>query len=80
MALVLEPVEFETCESRSCVEITIVNDRILEIDETFSVVLNRTSDLDSRITLDPTEAEIIIIDDDGTWFHISLLSIFPPNA
>ena len=64
-ALMLESVEFGECETRRCVNITIVDDLVLEMEESFIVVLNRTSQLDSRISLEPTTAEIVIVDDDG---------------
>ena len=43
----------------------IVDDNVAELTERFSVKLNRTVSLDTRITLDPVEAEIEIIDNDG---------------
>ena len=57
---------FEECETRSCIEITIIDDLILEMDEYFSISLERTTDLDIRITLSPTSGEVVIVDDDGT--------------
>ena len=51
--------------------ITVVDDEALEMEERFTVVLNRTADLDSRITLDPTVAEIVIIDDDGMFVEVA---------
>ena len=47
--------------------IPIVNDRILEDVASFDVTLGRTSDLDSRITLNPVNAVVEIIDDDGMY-------------
>ena len=45
---------------------TINDDEILEDNESYEVTLQRTSsDLDNRIILAPTTAEINIIDDDG---------------
>ena len=43
---------------------TIINDEILEDNETFEVTLEPNPDLDSRILLAPITAEINIIDDD----------------
>ena len=43
--------------------ISIVDDVVLENDESFNVTLGRTRCLDRRITLDPAVVEIIIIDD-----------------
>ena len=43
---------FDACQMRNCVDVTIVDDLILENVESFDLYLERTSDLDSR-TLDP---------------------------
>ena len=43
----------------------IVDDCILESNETFEVGMMRTVGLDSRISLSSDEVEIIIIDNDG---------------
>ena len=48
---------------------SIVDDAILEDDESFDVTLERTPDLDSRITLDPVDAVVEIIDDDGRYYE-----------
>jgi hypothetical protein len=54
---------FGRCDTRSCVNVSITDDEVLENPESFSVSLQRNG-LDSRITLEPTEAEIEIIDND----------------
>ena len=46
---------------------TIRNDVILENIESFDVTLERTSDLDSRITLNPVNGVVEIIDNDGMY-------------
>ena len=58
-------VEFDTCEKRGCVNITILEDLVLEVNETFTVTLDSPAGLDPRISLDPTRGEILIIDNDG---------------
>ena len=55
---------FAECETRRCVNISIVDDLTLEMAESFDISLNRTADLDSRITLNPAEGTIQIIDND----------------
>ena len=60
-----EILEFDSCDTRQCTEITIVDDMIVELTESFFVTLERTPGLDSRITLDPVDGEIEITDDDG---------------
>ena len=56
---------FGACQRRSCV--TIVDDDILEMTESFDVTLERTPGLDSRITLDPVDGVVEITDDDGEY-------------
>ena len=56
--------EFDTCDTRQCTEIPILDDRIVERTESFFVTLERIPGLGSRITLDPVNGEIKIIDDD----------------
>ena len=58
---------FDTCETRRCTEIPIVNDMVVELNESFLVILERTHDLDSRITLNPVNGAVEIIDDDGMY-------------
>ena len=65
-------VMFDSCETSSCSSVAIVNDDILEGLESFSAVLQGTQGLDTRITLDPVNAEIEIIDDDGEFLTFSL--------
>ena len=61
-------VEFDECDILQCTEIPIVDDMIVELTESFSVTLERTPGLDSRITLKPVDGEIKIYDDDGTQY------------
>ena len=56
---------FHACQDTACVSIPIVDDDIAENDESFTVSLERTSDLDSRISLSPDTALVTILDDDG---------------
>ena len=57
---------FASCDMRQCVDITIENDEIPENVESFFALLERTLGLDGRISLNPVEAEIMIIDTNGT--------------
>ena len=50
--------------------ITIQNDRILDQTESFFVSLERTLNLDSKITLDPTDGEIEI---NGTYMYMQIV-------
>ena len=60
------------CETVFCQSITIINDLEVENTKSFRVTLGRTPDLDSRISINPTRAEVIINDDDGTC-HIAFI-------
>ena len=51
---------FGACDTRQCTEIPIVDVMIVEMTESFFVILERTPDLDSRITLDHVDGEIEI--------------------
>ena len=62
---------FPTCETKQCVNVTIVDDDVLENVKSFSVTLERTPGLDMRITLDPVDREIEITDDDGLFVSSS---------
>ena len=53
------PLVFPHCERRSCVDIPIVDDDVLENSELFNVSLERNG-LDSRITLDPVDGLVEI--------------------
>ena len=55
---------FAACETRRCVNVVIVEDITVESIETFGITLERTPDLDSRITLTPVAEQIEIIDND----------------
>ena len=54
---------FERCGNRSCTNITIQSDEIMEETETFTITLDRTSGLDPRIQVDPFEGVVTIFDD-----------------
>ena len=56
---------FQSCEKKSCLIIDIVDDCILESNETFEVGMRRTADLHSRISLSSDKVKIIITDNDG---------------
>ena len=56
---------FLPCEKKSCVNVYIVDDCILESNETFEVGMMRTVGLHSRISLSSDEVEITITDNDG---------------
>ena len=56
---------FESCETLKCVNVTITDDGVDELDEFFPYHLRRPTGLDPRITLDPVDGQIEIVDNDG---------------
>ena len=57
---------FDTCETRHCVIVSIVNDMVDEPDEVFDYIIGlQPAGLDPRITIRPDMGEIFIIDDDS---------------
>jgi hypothetical protein len=64
VSLVSIMLRFEACAREACTSVTIVDDLVDEPDESFFVILGETPDLDARITLAPTQAEIVIEDND----------------
>ena len=69
--------EFKKCQKKICLNISIVNDDVLEMVESFTVSLGNTNPnnsikigdrfahLANRISIDPSTAVIYIIDSDG---------------
>lgn len=58
-----EVLVFDVCTTRACSDISIVEDNTAEGIETFNATLTQTSSgLDSRVTLEPVEAVVEIID------------------
>jgi hypothetical protein len=56
---------FAACDTRQCVNVPIADDETLELTETFTVTLDRTPTLDTRITLNPVDGDIKILDNDS---------------
>ena len=46
-------------------DVPIMDDKTLELTETFIVTLDRTPALENRITLNPVDGDIEILDNDG---------------
>ena len=67
---------FGACEIRKCVNITIRDDEVDELDtEFFTYHLRRTTSLHPRIELDPVDGRIEIVDNDGDVWHIKLVIV-----
>ena len=59
---------FDACHTRRCINVTIVDDLVDEPLEYFDFTLERTPDLDTRISLNPVDGWIAIIDN-GKFFR-----------
>ena len=62
-------IRFGPCNKRQCVN---VSDENLKRNESISITLERTSDLDSRIILTPVDARITLVNDES--MRMSLLT------
>ena len=62
---------FSPFATRACIDLVVVDDEIAERRERFEFSLKRTTDLDRRITVDPSPGEIFIEDNDGINFTSS---------
>ena len=62
-----QSVRFAPCAPEYCINISTINDEVVDGEERFFVTLSRSASLDSRINVDhkSARAEIVIIDDDG---------------
>ena len=56
---------FDECDRLKCIGITIVDDSMVEMTESFDVILDRTTSLDSRITLGLADGVVEITENDG---------------
>ena len=56
---------FDTCETRKCANVSVADDGVDEPDEFFTFNLTRTSNLHSRIELDPDSGRVQINGGDG---------------
>ena len=52
---------FEACETRKCVNVSILDDFVEEPEEFFTYHLMRTPDLNPRIQLEPATGKIVIV-------------------
>ena len=69
---------FPTCGTRQCVNVSLESDGVLEDVESFGVTLERTPNLDMRITLKPVDGIVYIIDDGEQNYvmHVKLVYMF----
>ena len=68
---------FDACETRACTDVRIINDNWPENAETFTVSLERNSAQDAWLSIDPAEAKVTILLNDGKEMpHQSLIFYF----
>ena len=60
---------FDACDTRECMNVTIVDDSETEGSENFLFILDTTPGLPPGIGLEPVEGEIIIFENDGVLLH-----------
>lgn len=68
----LDSVSLSPTNPRQCVNISITDDAILEVDEYFAVNLTSVGMLPPRTTLDPAGARVRINDNDCKWCSFSM--------
>ena len=56
---------FPACEKRHCITITINDDCLVEVPETFNITVEKYGGIGDRLTINPSEGQIIIQDTDG---------------
>ena len=78
---------FGACVTRRCMSVTITNDGVDELDESFTYHLRRTTGLDPRIELDPVDGRIEILDKYSKYIvnspfmqQLKLPLPFPPSS
>ncbi len=59
------------------VPVSLINDGVYELTETFSASLTFTSDVPPRTTISPNNANITIIDDESMFLNILPLEYCP---
>ena len=65
--LFIAVLSFAPCDKRICVDVPIVDDEIVENDESFEVTLQRPPGLDTTITLAPVDGVVEISENDGKY-------------
>ena len=72
--------QFAACVMKSCVSVSIVDDEMLENDESFDITLKRTPGLDNRIILDAVVGVVEIIDNDGRYEDYMYMVVHTCNS
>ena len=62
--------KLDSCETRKCVQVDIVNDEFVEDTETFTVFLGQSNFGFSNIIIEQNSASVFIEDDDGMFMSL----------
>ena len=69
---------FPPCTSEICINIATNDDELVEGEETFTVSLKKSDDLDQRISIGRSTSTVAIEDEDCEW--LSCLQLFCSNS
>ena len=61
----MEIVRFPACEKRHCITITINDDCLVEVPESFNITVEKYSGISDKLTINPSQGQVIIHDTDG---------------
>ena len=70
--LVGQQLQYTLNSTRNMINVTIINDSVFEVTESFSVSLALPGSIPPRVTLAPNSAQITILDDDGQFNDLIL--------
>ena len=56
---------FEPCDTVQCREVVIIDDKTVEMEESFDLTLERLPGVNSYVDIDPDRTKITILDNDG---------------
>ena len=70
-------IRFDSCQIRNCMSMPIEDDDVVEETETVTIRLERTVDLDNRITIGVSSGVIEIMDNDSMYIIIVPIEIYP---
>ena len=59
------------------INVTIINDNVFELTESFGISLSLPDSASSRVTLAADPVQVTILDDDGQFPLVSVSGLFP---
>ena len=71
---------FPVCEKRHCITITINDDLLVEKTKSFNITVEKYSGIGDKLTINPSQGQIIIHDTDGMYMYIDTFGkmVFAP--